>query len=227
MSREIGDKWGISRSLSILGLVAYFNEDCATARVMLEESLAISQEIADRRGIAWSLYIWGLVAREQREHARARSLTEQGLAIQKELGDRRYIAYSLDALGALATDEGDYATARTLHQQALSIFLELGERFGIFATLWFIAAMLAAEGKFERSLRLFGAVMAMRQSAGASQAFPPLIETKTQQVLQAAQQALGEAACMAALAEGQAMSAQQAIAYALEDTVAGSTISVS
>ena len=62
----------------------------------------------------------------------------------------------------------------------------------------------------------------MRESVGA-QPLPPLIETKTQHVLQAARQALGEAACMAALSEGQAMSAQQAIAYALEDTASGST----
>src|SRR5438093_1537697 len=82
-----------------------------------------------------------------------------------------------------------------------------GDRFGIGTVLWLIAAMLAAEGKFERSLRLFGA-----QPISASQ---PLIKLKTEQILQAARQALGEAACMALLSEGQAMSAQQAIAYAL------------
>src|SRR5205823_10827744 len=141
-----------------------------------------------------------LIAHEQGEYARARSLTEQVLEIQKELGDRRILAYSLGSLGYLATDEGDYATARALLQEGLGMFLELGDRFGIGTVLWVIAAMLAAEGKFERSLRLFGA-----QPISASQ---PLIKSKTEQILQAARQALGEAACMAALSEGQAMSAE-------------------
>src|SRR5207249_706261 len=131
----------------------------------------------------------------------------------------RIVAYSLGALGYLATDEGDFATARALLQEGLGMFLELGDRFGVGALLWLIAAMLAAEGKFERSLRLCGA-----QPFSASQ---PLFKLKTEQILQAARQALGEAACVAALSEGQAMSAQQAIAYAFENTVAGSTISVS
>ncbi|MFL5733808.1 MAG: ATP-binding protein, partial [Chloroflexia bacterium] len=104
LSREIGDKWGISRSLSRLGVVAYFDEDFANAGVMLEESVAVGRAIGDMGGIAWSLYLLGLVVREQSDHTRARSLTEQALAIQKELGNKHNMAYSLAALGTLAAD---------------------------------------------------------------------------------------------------------------------------
>src|SRR5438477_8203923 len=76
------------------------------------------------------------------------------------------------------------------------------------------AGIAAAKGQASRALRLSGASAGLRASIGAPQA--PMEHEQLLHWLQPAQQALSEAGCSAAWAEGQKMSEEQAVAYALQ-----------
>ncbi len=79
------------------------------------------------------------------------------------------------------------------------------------------AMSLAALGQSEPAMRLFGAGEALREAIGAPRS--PVIRRPYEEVVETARAALGGAA-FAAWAEGRAMSLNQAVALALEQTAA-------
>jgi non-specific serine/threonine protein kinase len=143
--RELGDKRGISRALTVLGHVAQRGSDLTLARSLYEESLAIRWEVGDKREIAVGLNNLGLT---EHDRAAARSLHEESLAIRREVGDKRGIAISLDNLGFLARKQGDYTTARSLHEESLTIHRELGNKRGITNSLDLLGILARKQGDY-------------------------------------------------------------------------------
>jgi non-specific serine/threonine protein kinase len=117
-------------------------------------------------------------------------------------------------LADLATRDRDFATARSLHDQSLAIRKRLGDPWTIALSLESLAELAALQRQRGRALRLAGAAARLRASAGAPP--PPVNQQRLQSWLPSAHLALTESARTAAWAEGQAMSIEQAVAYALE-----------
>ncbi len=131
ISRELGNRQGIAKSLDNMGLTATGQGDHAAARSLFEESLAISRETGNRLMVSSTLNNLGMAATGQRDVESARSLYEESLAIKRELGDRSGIANNLNNLGIVAQDQGQYVSARSLYHESLAIKRELGDRWGI------------------------------------------------------------------------------------------------
>jgi|SRR5579871_57973 len=213
--RELGDKLGIAISLLNLGNVAKDRGDYAAARALYEESLAIRREIGDKWGIAYSLMNLGNVAYHQGDYAAARALYEESLAIKKELGDKQGIAYSLYNLGIVAGEQGDYAAARTLHEESLAIERELGNKHGIAYSLEGMAELAGGQGQTEPAVRLWAAADALREAIGSP--LSPNEKEELDRKVATARASLGEEAFAEAWEQGQAMTIEQAIEYALQE----------
>ena len=82
------------------------------------------------------------------------------------------------------------------------------------ATLEGLASMAVAEGRPERAVRLVGWADAIRQTIGDFQ--PPVEQKAVDGDMAVARAQLDEAVFAAAYAEGQRLTMEQAIAYALE-----------
>ncbi len=236
--RELGDRWGIAASLNNLGTVAYIRKDYATAGPLYEESLAIQQQVEDRSGIATSLSNLGMLAFSQGEFAAARIHYEESLAIRRQLGDRLGIATSLHLLGAIVRKEGDTSMARILSEEGLAIRRDLGERWGIAGLLeqlghiacethpdpsgrdqGGVAAIALPPAAARRAARLFGAAEALREAIGTL--VVPDEPDAYRRHLTRVREVLGEQALAATLAEGRAMSLEEAIADALDWAAVG------
>ena len=216
--RELEDRKGIANSLNNLGNVAYDQGDFAAARELYEESLAIERELGDREGVARVLGNLGNVAKHQGDYPAARALHEESLAIKRELGYRQRIASSLNSLGDLALDQGDSASAQALYREGLVIGRELGERLRIAFSLEGLAAVVAALGSAPRAARIWGAAERLRSEAGSP--LPPKDRPYYDRRVAAARTGLGDdAAFDRAWKEGCALTLEQAIALALEETV--------
>jgi tetratricopeptide (TPR) repeat protein len=211
--REVGDRRGIAMSLINLGEVADDQGDHTPARSMLEDSLAIFRELGDQHGIAISLSNLGRVAHHQGDYAAARSLHEQSLAIFREVGDRLGVASSLNNLGFVAKDQGDSTAAQRLLEEGMALARELGDPVLIAQVLDGFAGVAATQGQGGRALRLSGVAARLRESIGAP--LSPTEQESLQRKLRLARHLLGDDAGAAAWAEGQAMSEEQAMAYAL------------
>jgi predicted ATPase/class 3 adenylate cyclase len=217
--RELGDKRGIASSLNNLGIVAQEQCDYLSARSLYKESLGLRREIGDRLGIAMSLNNLGTVAKEQGEYATARSLYEESLALRRELGHKGGIARALYNLGAVAKEQGEYATARSLYEESLALRRELGDSHGIAECLEGFASLAAlhnGHGWARRAALLFGAAEALREAIGSP--VPPDERAEHEQKVAAARALLDKATWEGAWEQGRAMSMEQAIEYALQES---------
>jgi len=212
--RELEDKSAVAALLSNLGIVVRRQGDHERARTLYEEALTIRWELGDKRAIAVSLNNLGYLAELQGDYTAARLRLEEAVTFQREVGDRHYLATTLHSLGNVTRAQGDYAAARSLYNESLTISRELGDKPVLVQLLEDIGGLAAQEGQMERALRLVGAAMVLREAIGAR--LPPAEQERLEGMLESARQSLGEAAAAAAMAEGRAMSLEQAIEYAFQ-----------
>jgi adenylate cyclase len=212
--RKMGDKPNIATLLSNLGIVARYQGNYAVAHSLHEEGLTIRREVGDKLWIAVSLNNLGNVALDQGDYPTARSRLEEALALQREVGHREYIANALNNLGNVARAQGDYTEARSLYKESLTINRELGDQWQTAYLLEDMGCLATLEKQPERALRLLGAAEVVREAIGAP--LSPAEHDKLRPMLEPARQALGETAAASAIAEGRAMSMEQAIDYALQ-----------
>jgi predicted ATPase/class 3 adenylate cyclase len=218
-----GDLWGAAWTLYLLGnnavgtveAAADVDEAIARTRDWYQQSLALSRQIGDPWGTARALARLGSLELQIGNAAVARSHFEAGLALYREVDDRQGTGYALKELGRADYRLGDYAAARAHVTRALAAWHAWGYPAGIAYVLDLLAALAATCGQPTRALRLAGAAQSVKATPGRDRQ-RARAETQFDQKMADARQALGEAAAAAAWAEGQAMSLDQAVAYALD-----------
>jgi non-specific serine/threonine protein kinase len=153
----------------------------------------------------------------QGDHERAAALNEEAVAIYRGLGRRvdrvsglgEPAQTALNNLGWVALVRGDHERAKALYIESLALSQELGDRL--------IAAKsiegLACAAEAERAAKLFGAAQMLQEAVGYSPT--PIENTLWEPYLAAARSRLDEATWKAAFAEGQVMTLEEAIEYAL------------
>jgi hypothetical protein len=136
--------------------------------------------------------------------------------MRRELRDKWGIAALLKNLGNVACDQGDYASARSLLAESLVLRREVGDKRGIAESLEASAVLRVAEGP-EQAVQLWGAAEALRDVIGAP--LPPNEHSRYECGIEAVRAQFDEAGYASAWAEGQTMSLDEAIAYALSSAV--------
>src|SRR2546421_8144784 len=95
--RELADIRGSASTLSQLAWIAGRRRaNFATARSLLEESLALSRQVDDKGAIPWTLESLAEVASILGEYSRGEALFEESLALHRALGNKRGIASCLE-----------------------------------------------------------------------------------------------------------------------------------
>jgi predicted ATPase/class 3 adenylate cyclase/DNA-binding SARP family transcriptional activator len=213
--KEIGDKRGLSDSLFTLGLAAYYQGDLSAADSLYDESQTICQEIKDRLGTGMLVVCQGLVACARGDFERALALGGEGLAICRDIGERRYTAIALFVQGHAMYGLCDYMAAQAHYLESLRVVVDIGwpgtEPFEG------IASVLAVVGDQVAAARLWGASEQLREGYGCL--LEPVGIARYERQVADARTALGDDAKFdRAWQEGRAMTLEQAVAYALEET---------
>jgi non-specific serine/threonine protein kinase len=190
--------------------------DYAQATARFEESLALFREM----GAAWriDLPLEGLaqVAMVQVDYATARLRHEECLVVRHERGDTRGIAWALHWLAHVAVMQGNTAAAAPMLAESLALFQNLKNQRGSTYLLEGYAELALAHRLPKRAARLCGVVEALREAISSAYEFPfPEERVRHERLIAAARAQLDDAAFDAAWATGQAMTLEQAIAYAL------------
>ena len=150
-----------ARAAGAAGRLAWYQEDHAAARALLEESLRVFEALDERRSAVVTLGSLGLLAMGEGDYVRARALCERAVAEARTLGDKRILASQLRDFGIVAGTLFDLATARALDEEALALWSELGDTRGVARTLMSLGFAdvhssneLRARGRFLESLGL-------------------------------------------------------------------------
>ena len=209
LRKEIGDLEGAGYHQWRLGDLAYAQGDYGSARKWYEDSLSLYQMLGFYEWIFANNESLSLIASAQGADDLALMYAERMLAASRELGDWGY-ADGLTRKGH-ALIHADPLLASELLAEALATFRR-DERPLVEAYNLEIQAHLASvQGHPERAARLFGAVMNNEDmDASLVAARDRLRETLLS--------ALGDQAFEHLLAEGKAMTLEQAVDYALEES---------
>ena len=221
--RAAGDTMAGARARFSLGQVALYEGDYERARAAFVDCLPMLRAQRSQSFLADGLVSLADVARGQGDYGEATALYAEGLALYRAPEDRWLpaVAGVLSRLAAFAFERGEWAVAQAHLAQSLTIARDTGhvgapvrapELAGVFEVG---AALAAVQGAPGRAVRLAGVAAAQRAhlkrpATAAEQATLEGRLTSARQVLSAAEHA-------AAWAEGQAMTPEQAIDYALEE----------
>jgi predicted ATPase/DNA-binding CsgD family transcriptional regulator len=221
LSREVEEKDRLAYALFALALTILIHPshgDASRVRSLLEESLILFKEEHDQAGMAHALYGLGLWHFQQGDAATARARFEESFALLSALGQRMWATQPLYRLGKLAVQAGDLAAAYAFYQQSLALFRELDDQQSSATCLEGWGAVVARQGFATWAAQLWGAAEALR-AAGGPFYLPQILtltlpgeRTDEEQMRALVRAELGEQAFAQILAEGRAMTPEQALA---------------
>ena len=220
LARELGDRHS---EAWLLCEIAISSSDCPEnyeeSLNHCEEGLAIFRELDDRPGVAYLLNIKGELARLAGDYDQAQKVYEESLTISRETGEI-YRQLALEAnLGYIAYRKGDYERARDLAASCMKLRLEVGEKPWEmpwpFNELFGIAGPLGMLGESEKAARLLGASTALMDMVASK--YQPSDMPEVAKYIADVQELMDEASFKAAWAEGETMTMEEAVAYALAD----------
>lgn len=210
--REKDDSRGIALVLDTLGHLASAEGDPMTARALLEEALGMRRELGEKAGIAYTLYGLGEVAHTQHNLEEARILLQESVRLYRESEDS-FLIHLLGALGHVEREAGEYIRATILYQESLRLRWDIQDVVAIACSLEDFANLARYQGQHARAVRLFGAVAAFR----ATLIQPPSAADveRYEHAVSTLRSVLSEEVFAALWEEGQAMTREQAVIYAL------------
>lgn len=217
LALELGDRrneaWSFARLAScFIELLERYDEGVGYT----DEALAIFQKLDDKPGIAYTLNVLGELARLAGDYDRAREAYEQCLAMVLETGEVVRRDMMLSNLAFVAYQKGDYEQARDLFAASMKQMIEMGARQHAMSGLTGLAGTLGKLGEPEKGARILGAKDALLAGMGFDHQPPDLTEVAKYEVDIKSQ--LDKATFDAAYARGQAMTLEQAMAYALDES---------
>jgi predicted ATPase/DNA-binding SARP family transcriptional activator/DNA-binding CsgD family transcriptional regulator len=202
---------------NLLGYLAINEEgDYARGTTLWEESLALAREVGDGYRVGATLANLGHPALLRGDYERARALSEEALTLAHELGSAgvEIIPTALVNLGLAALGLDEHEQAMGSFEEALVMSQNMGRKPQVIEAMEGMASLAGAMGEASRAAHQWGAAEAAREVTGII-AFSPGERALHEPNLVAARSRLGEAAWEEALAEGRAMSLDQAAQYAL------------
>jgi predicted ATPase len=210
---DAGDRFTKGLALFQMGQAALYLGDYPQARLYIEQALIRNRETNDKNMIALSLGSLGAALLRLEGYERAVASYEEMCSLWQELGNRWGIGLAYLNLGWVAHFQHDHERALALFQTSLREFQSVGTVQYLVTGLSGIAEVALALGQLKRAARLFGAARAIGERLNAYAYLAIWIDTAPS--VAAVREQLGEAAFSAACAEGQAMTMEQATAYAL------------
>jgi predicted ATPase/DNA-binding XRE family transcriptional regulator len=222
-AREAGARRQLAPTLATLGFVTRVQGDYATARRALEEVLTLGVgEGLDDYHTAMALHHLGLVYFEaDADIVTAWSLNERALTIGRRIGDRRFTGNVLSNMARIARARGNVDLARAALAEALLLHRAVGDVGQQAVQMYVLAAIDADAGLLDSSVRLAGA--ADRQEERLGVRVWPVIRRERDAWLEPARRALGDEQFARAWEDGWAMTREQALEFALDDTKASLT----
>lgn len=212
--RALGDHQRLATALSGLGSLALTRNQFERARGLFAEGIALSREMGDTLNAAYSLVSLAQTYYRLGEYRTARTLVEEALAAMRALETYDGIACALGNLASIALAQEDYAGAGDTLREGIALFDKMGNSIGVASALDSLAALALSQSAPRRAARLLGACEALYDTLGipqspADQAQFDAMQAQTQILLPPE----GYAFCRE---QGRAMSAADAVAYALQ-----------
>jgi len=213
---EIGDMWNTAHSLFLMGNSAYRQSDFQEAISAYEDSLVMSGLFENKVIAAHSQRGLAQLALKSDDLQHAEELFRESLEVFQKIGDDSCTARTMVFLAEVGQRKGDHEQAEEFLNQALRRFVKLGNEDSIVWAFERFAALAELTGRLEMATRLLAAADA--QHGRGDIPLSPTRRGDYEDVVTSVRKLLGDQAFELLWAEGAAMSLQEAVAYALEES---------
>jgi len=215
MFRSIGDLNNLSRFLGHLGRIEMLNGDFNSAQKRLEEAVSLVRAM-NRKTISFSVWrAYEQMALLQGDYEQAHTAIKEALKYADKTGERMAVLWFSADLGYVTLKQGNTIETRGLFTKCVKEFLRDRVEIGIVFAAEGMAGLYVVLGKLEHAARLIGWVDAMRKKLQDPR--PPLEQANIDQNIAACLVKMGEVAFSDAYDEGQKLSLDEAVAFALEE----------
>ena len=154
--REVGDPYGLSRSLSYLGFRGSFISLPNRYLDSAKEGLAIARELNFYEAIGTALTAIGREAMwVHGDYEAARTIAEEALEKMQKTGNEKYANLGRMTLGFVALHQNDFESARRWFKEAMQVFKEIGDPFFVNILRSGLADTDRLDKKFARAVKLY------------------------------------------------------------------------
>ena len=218
ISRALGDRLTLARSLGYLGAVASTESEYGLAKTLLEESLNLARELgtAGTKAASWALAFLGDVYFTQQHYSTSKTLYEEAVALAKAAHEKNMLGLMIRRLGYIALRQLDATQATTYFKESLESNLVVGHSVGLCASLTSFANLALAQGRPSQAAQLYGAVERYLNDLASPLFSSDKIEYQLGQAI--LQEQLTPQALKKAWSKGAQMTIEQAVDYALKET---------
>lgn len=202
--------------LGMLGAIEAELGKVDEAREHLEAAVRLARETGVPDRLSLELALLGYLAYHQGYLSEAETLLEEARAVAESVDAKRLLAYALLGLGLVAAARDQLDEASTALERALRLSFELGYLYCTLLGLTALAMVALASGELERAAHLKGAEARLRGQTDIP--VPPCFRTHHGDTLAGLRTRLDEETFARAYAVAEAMSLQDAVAYALGES---------
>jgi predicted ATPase/DNA-binding XRE family transcriptional regulator len=218
IARELGSRRPIGIALFGLGILALRERDYTKARALFEQALNVLREIDNKPNLVVALDALAQVMVDQGEYESARAVCEESLMIGEKLVPRPTSTLILLGRLELYQDHTERAVAHL--KDSISLLgqrKDPGARFSLTLSLDGLAEVCNKKKQPGRAVRLLSAVEGLQEHVGDMDLVFVVNPENHNRNIAAAREQLGDTAFNAAWSEGNAMTMEQAIEYALAE----------
>jgi predicted ATPase len=147
----LGDRLGLTRTLTGRGIAAFRQGAYDAATTLLEEGLRLAEELGDQQERALAQLNLGLVALHQGNFSAAREWYEAALTLERRRGDTHSIQLMLIDLAAVSIQEGKLEEAETRLHEALELARDLESKSMMAYALANLGDVATQQGRYERA----------------------------------------------------------------------------
>ena len=212
-----GNKFGIAEMSGSLFRIAFWSGDLETARHWNETGVLIRKELGDKDGLAYDLTIGVVIPLSRRDYEGTKRRLTAALEACKEAPNKFSLGLALGYFGTTCLFEDNTVQALDYFSQLVTLAYEKNspnlKTFGIYC----LALSLFKQKQYRTSIQLIGALEGLKIYKLILLYDFPIIHDTFKQYLLEARGTLSEADFNAALAEGRAMTLDQATAFALKE----------
>ena len=215
LTRQVGDSRAIANALYNDAFPAIAErKDVAHARVKVEEALGLFRQLDDDSGIARCLWALGNTSYFLRDYADATPRLRESEERFRKIGDRFGLGWCLHTLGLTLIKLDDVDGAARCWRETLEIFDAAKDVAGLVVQIDNLSVIARLRGDPTAATRLAAAAAAHWATSGTG-----LAGLLTANEGRTGREGLDDASAARAWAEGQAMTLDQAVAYARETVI--------
>jgi predicted ATPase len=215
LHQALGDEWGTTYSIYLMGVNAADSGDFTGAEPQFEQALRGFRALESEHYVLLALDALAWTYGELGDDERRRQVHEEVLERARELGSEPVVALTLFQLASLARRDGRHHDDVSMLSESLRIYRALRDITGITTTLGEFGEMLALRGDAFAAAKLVAASQTMRQRIGEG---TPWISAMNETTLAAVREHLDEDAIAQAWEAGSQMAADEAVALALGES---------